>query len=243
MVTAHDKFNFGPHAPCGVHAPSATPDGDGNLIVLFNMNPGKPTERWNQIMTLPRKLTLLGEEDLRTEPAGDVESLRRGHVHIDGMTLPANQDVVLDTVQGNAVEIVAEIDPKNAPMVELDVLRSSNKEEVTRIMFFRNRGYRNRILQTQDSVLTIDSSCSSILPDVVTRAPETGSLLLDEDENLHLRVFIDKSVVEVFVNGKQCVALRVYPGCEDSVGVSLRSQGQDSELISLDAWQMENIYE
>ena len=55
-------------------------------------------------------------------------------------------------------------------------------------------------------------------------------------------MYVDKSVVEVFVNGKQCVAVRVYPGREDSVGVSLRAQGQDSELISLDAWQMENIY-
>ncbi|MDP6039034.1 MAG: GH32 C-terminal domain-containing protein, partial [Candidatus Latescibacteria bacterium] len=214
-----------------------------NIIVIFNMNPGKPTENWNQIMTLPRKLTLIGEEDLRVEPAGDVESLRRDHVHFDGMTLPANQDVVLDNVKGNAMEIVAEIDPKNAPMLEMDVLRSPNKEEVTRIMFFKDRGMRNRQLNISRSLITIDSSCSSISPDVMTRAPETASVLLEENETLQLRVFVDKSVVEVFVNGKQCVALRVYPGLEDSTGVSLRSQGRDSELISFDAWQMQNIYE
>jgi beta-fructofuranosidase len=56
-------------------------------------------------------------------------------------------------------------------------------------------------------------------------------------------VFVDKSVVEVFANGKQCVAMRVYPGREDSVGVSLRAQGDDAELKSLNAWQMENIYD
>jgi len=50
-------------------------------------------------------------------------------------------------------------------------------------------------------------------------------------------------VVEVFVNGRQCVALRVYPGRKDSLGVSLRAQGRDATLVSLDAWQMENIYE
>ena len=58
-----------------------------------------------------------------------------------------------------------------------------------------------------------------------------------------MRVFVDKSVVEVFANGKQCVAMRVYPGREDSVGVSLRAQGDDAELKSLNAWQMENIYD
>ncbi|MHC4074728.1 MAG: glycosyl hydrolase family 32 domain protein, partial [Planctomycetota bacterium] len=58
VVTAGGDFNFGPHAPAGVHAPSATPDGKGGVIVIFNMNPGKPTKGWNQIMTLPRRLTL-----------------------------------------------------------------------------------------------------------------------------------------------------------------------------------------
>ena len=127
-------------------------------------------------------------------------------------------------------------------MVEMNVLRSPNEEEVTRIMFFKERGMRNRQLNLRSSLVTIDSSRSSILPDVLTRAPETASLLVDPDEKLQLRVYVDKSVVEVFVNGKQCVAVRVYPGREDSVGVSLRAQGQDSELIFLDAWQMENIY-
>jgi len=31
-------------------------------------------------------------------------------------------------------------------------------------------------------------------------------------EPVHLRIFVDRSVVEVFVNGRQCVAVRVYPG-------------------------------
>ena len=157
-------------------------------------------------------MTLIGEEDIRIEPAGDVESLRRDHQHVGRMTLAANSEIVLDNIQGNAMEIVAEIDTKNAPMVEMDVLRSPNKEEVTRIMFFKDRGFRNRERNTQKSLITIDSSCSSILPDVRTRAPETGSVSIEPDETLKLRVFVDKSVVEVFVNGKQCVALRVYPG-------------------------------
>jgi beta-fructofuranosidase len=56
-------------------------------------------------------------------------------------------------------------------------------------------------------------------------------------------VFIDKSVVEVFVNGKQCLSVRVYPGRKDSLGVSLRSQGSGAILKSLDVWQMKGIYE
>ena len=245
VVAAGGDFNFGPFVPAGVHAPSATPDGKDGVIVIFNMNPGKPTKGWNQIMTLPRRLTLVAKDELGIEPAGDIESLRNGHQHVDAMTLPANQEVVLEDVRGNAMEIIAEIDPKKAPMVEMNVLRSANSEEVTRIMFFKNRAYdRSGWPDTRDrDLITIDSSRSSLLPDVLSRAPETAQVFLEDDEPLKLRVFIDRSVVEVFVNGKQCVSLRVYPGREDSVGVSLRSQGQDAALKSLDAWQMKNIYE
>jgi beta-fructofuranosidase len=62
------------------------------------------------------------------------------------------------------------------------------------------------------------------------------------NEPLKLRVFIDKSVVEVFVNGRQYLAMRVYPGRDDSMGVSLRAEGQDAKLNRLDAWQMKPIW-
>ena len=44
-------------------------------------------------------------------------------------------------------------------------------------------------------------------------------------------------------NNRQCLAVRVHPSRPDSLGVSLRSLGQDAELKSLDAWQMASVYE
>jgi beta-fructofuranosidase len=257
VVTDGGDFNFGASSPSGVHAPSAYPDGDDGVIIIFNMNPGEPTPRgdliWNQIMTLPRRLTLLPDDplnNLRVEPAGDVESLRRDLVHVEPRTLPANQEIVLDGVQGNAIEIEAEINAKNANVIELNVLRSPDKEEYTRILFYKGRGNRHREwgrldprAKMVDSVLTIDASMASTLPGIRTRPPESGSLYIPPDETLKLRVFVDKSVIEIFVNEKLCVSMRVYPGREDSTGVSIRAQGNDAELLSLDAWQMNNIYE
>ena len=243
VVTAAGDFNFGPADPCGVHAPSASPDGKGGVIVIFNMNPGKRTEGWNQIMTLPRRLTLQGEEDLRVEPAGDIASLRRAHERLEDLALPANEEIVLKQVSGSAMEIAAEIETEGSPVVEMNVLRSPGGEEYTRIMFYRNRGYgEDRRGFPRQSLISIDSSRSSLAADVTCRAPETAPVYLKRDEPLKLRVFIDRSVVEVFVNGNQCVALRVYPEREDSVGVSLRAQNRDAKLKSLDAWQMDNIY-
>ena len=153
-----------------------------------------------------------------------------------------------------------EIDPADAPLVELNVL-TPNREEYTRIAFFKHRGnrYRQRLSKTlatnassasmaslpqrYESLISIDTSYSSVLPEALSRAPENAPVFLADDEPLQLRVFIDRSVVEVFVNGRQCVALRVYPGRADSLGVSLRAQGSAAMLKRLDAWQMKSVWD
>ena len=261
VVTDGGLFNFGPSTPSGVHAPSAAPDGKGGVVVIFNMNQGIPTRGWNQIMTLPRLLTLDADGRLLMEPTGDIESLRGERQRREALTLPANEEIVLDGIAGNAMELALELDPGDAPLVELNVLRSPQREEYTRIAFYKHRGnrYRQRLSTTQamnassaamallpqryESMITVDTSYSSTMPEALSRAPETAPVFLEDDEPLQLRVFIDRSVVEVFVNGKQCVAVRVYPEREDSIGVSLRAQGRPAQLKWLDAWQMSNIWE
>lgn len=250
VATSGGRFTFGPWYPGGVHAPTATPDGDGGVIALFNINPAKPTPGWNQIMSLPRRLSLAANDELAIEPAGAIESLRRDHHRIEPRELPGNREVVLEGAGGTAIEIAAEIDPGEAQMVELNVLRAPGREEFTRIAFFRGRGYVDwdrsdgwtRHHESRDSVITVDTSYSSQLPDAESRAPETAPFFLPPGERLRLRVFVDRSVVEVFANGRQCLAVRVYPGRGDSTGVSLRAQGADAHLQAMDIWRLESIY-
>lgn len=252
VVTSHGKFNHGAVSPSGVHAPSATPDGKGGVIILFNMNPGMVTKGWNQIMTLPRRLTLIGPDELGIEPAGDLESLRYNHQHKGPTELPANKEVVFKDISGNAMELKIEIDTSNAPMIEMNVLRSPGKEEFTRFTFYRERGYSQGRSYTaatgqqqpvRKSTVVLETSYSSNLPAARSRPPEEAQIDVQPKETLRLRVFIDKSVVEIFVNGKQVLGTRVYPGRDDSIGISFRSQGGSTVLKSLDCWQMRNIYQ
>ena len=245
VVDNGGDFNFGAWGPCGLHAPSAYPDGAGGVVVIFNVNEGKPTDGWNRMMSLPRRLTLRPNgtfNPLHIEPAGDVESLRGEHLHVGPTDLPANQEVVLENVRGDAMELVAEIAPQTGQTIELNVLRSPGGEEVTRIQCFRDRGLR--IVRRQEpTVVSIDTSRSTTAGDVLVRPPETAQVEMAQNEPLTLRVFIDRSIVEVFVNGRQCVTARVYPDREDSLGVSLRAQGKAARLTSLNAWQMKSVYE
>jgi len=247
-VTDGGNFNHGPASRGGVHAPSAYPDGKGGVIAIFNMNTGKEIDEGNytELMTLPWRLTLDEDERLQISPAGEYLSLRGRHSSVPGMQLPANKEILLPEISGNAMEIDLTLDPKDASAIELKVLCSPGKEEYTRITFYHDGGYLNRDYSgpaIRTSAISIDNLNSSISDKVDFRIPETADVQIKDGEPVNLHIFIDRSIVEVFVNNRQCVALRTYPERDDSRGVSIISHGKDAALKSLDAWQMKNIYQ
>lgn len=256
IPTSHHEFNFGAAHPGGIHAPSSTIYNNNN-IVIFNMNNSKNTQGWNQIMSLPREIGIFGNDKinrdvLSVKPAGDIESLRFNQKSINNLEIPPNEEIVLDNIFGNALEIKTEINISQSKMFELKVLRSDNCEEFTKISIYRNRGFRDwekyegwdikKRLNASDTIVSLDTSRSSLDSDVLSRPPESAPLYIEKNENIKLRIFIDKSVVEIFVNDKQCLATRVYPSRKDSLGVSVLSQGEKSKVISMDAYSMKNIY-
>ena len=88
-----------------------------------------------------------------------------------------------------------------------------------------------------DKKLKVDPTKSS-----ATEGPknvEAGTFELKAGELLKLRVFVDKSFVEVFANdGRQAVLWRNYPSRADSVGVKFFSTGSPVSVAALEGWKM-----
>ena len=56
-----------------------------------------------------------------------------------------------------------------------------------------------------------------------------------------MRIFIDKSMIEVFANDRQAaVAWHEYP--PDDLYVSLFSNGGDTKVKTVSSWNMKSIY-
>jgi beta-fructofuranosidase len=155
--------------------------------------------------------------------------------------LPANEEIVLPSIAGNAMELNVEIDPGKAHSVQINVLRSPGVEEATAVTFYSYEGNPTNWWHSTPEEAVLDGTRSSTLQDAWPRPPERA-IVNRGGGLLKLRIFIDRSVVEVFVNGRQYLAMRVYPGRKDSLGVSLRAQTADATLKSLDAWQMKPIW-
>jgi beta-fructofuranosidase len=61
---------------------------------------------------------------------------------------------------------------------------------------------------------------------------------LGKDETLQLDIFLDRSVIEVFANGRQCITQVVYPELENSTGVKVFSGSDKVAVKKVQSWTM-----
>lgn len=208
-------------------APEALIDGQGRQIMwawLLDNPSGEKQRGWSGVYALPRSLWLGEDGTLRMRPVPELESLRRHGKSWDTVRVADGQSRTLEGVTGDACELSIEIDPGSARRCGVKVRASAGGEEETLLCYDVDR-----------QALVFDSTRSGRDGRrVVERAP----LALPPGGTLSLRVFVDRSVVEVFANDRQAITRRVYPGRADSVGVALVVEGGAAIFKRVTAWEM-----
>ena len=233
----HGRLNNGPLAVGSLHAPSATVDDNGRFLAIFNVKESREPQGWNDIMTLPTHLSLRDDNSLKIQPVDELTSLRGDHATSQDVELSSGEEVMLDSVRGNTIEIAITLQPGTAHEIGLNVLRSPDNQEATRISFFPKGHPR-----FGSAMLQIDGVNSSVREDLIPRPAEVAPLDVGDDDPIELRIFIDRSIVEVFANERQCLTLRAYPDRDDSIGVSLFARGGSAKFSDIEAWQMESVW-
>lgn len=226
------KFDFGDHH---FYAPQTMLDDQGRRIVFGWIQEARSVEAqkragWSGVMSLPREVSLRSDGTLHVAPVRELQQLRGAH---DRWTdLPIDQTpALLPNIRGDALEIIAEIDPGDAAEVGIKVRAAVDGSEETIIAYDR---INNRLL--------INRQRASLAHD--TQQHEQGGLLvLAVDEPLRLHVFIDRSVIEVFANGCVCLTSRVYPRHPESLGVGVFASSGTAQLRVLDMWSMRSIWD
>jgi beta-fructofuranosidase len=99
-----------------------------------------------------------------------------------------------------------------------------------------DRAEHTPIRYERDGTLSVDRAPSS--GDNRAFADAQSMSVPPHDEPLSLRVFLDRSVVEIYANGRHCLTSRVYPTRDEAVGVSAVAEGGRASIASLSAWEM-----
>ncbi|KAH8904767.1 Arabinanase/levansucrase/invertase [Coniochaeta sp. PMI_546] len=106
-----------------------------------------------------------------------------------------------------------------------NVRQSPDSAEVTTLIF-----------DIGNSRITIDRSRSSLL-NLGTSTPDSGPFRLLPGEDLRVRLFVDVSLVEIYVNDRFALTSRVYPSLETSVHTSYDLGSFDERHVQFQCWE------
>lgn len=228
-------------------------DGAGRRILFGRISEARygfvqRASGWSGIFSLPIVMSLTNEGELNLDPVPELESLRDNHRRVADLPLAAGAVVPLEGIRGDRLEIRAEFECGDAEEFGLAVRCSSNGEEQTLVRFTTNPHQLNPDSRQFNRsrwmipALILDVTRSSVSPDVCNREPHQCQVPLADGEKVELRVFVDRSVVEVFANHRHYLCKRIYPARDDSLGVRVYSLGGTATLRSLDAWDMQAVW-
>lgn len=193
-----------------------------------------PTSSWRGALTLPRELSLVETAEgirLRQDAIAELESLRDEHWSWSNETVNSDSPNLLDEIQGEKLEIVAEIQAPSPPTADRFGfhLRTSAGQETA-------VGY-----VTKARTLFVDRSQSG----AVDFNPSFNGIhtapLSAVDGTIRLHLFVDRSSIEVFANdGLVSFTEQIFPAA-DSLGVDLFVEGGHITLNSLEIYSLDPI--
>ncbi len=201
-----------------VFAPESLLTPDGRRVMwawLFAQSKLRVSPNWQEVISLPRELSLPEDGVLRIKPLKELEQLRHDLKTESNIRVEAGAPHRLKNISGDTMELMVKIKQGEA-----------------------NR-YGVKILCDQDNQKGLDvvvNPEAKTLQVGATVAP----LELKDGEEIQLRIFIDRSVIEVFANDRQAVVWQHVYQAED-LGVCLFSEGGAMEVSEVKRWQMKSI--
>ena len=224
LPESHGRMNWmcafkGGDEDADVFAPESlmTPDGRRVMWAWSRMKHRlKDVPIQNSIQCLPRELSLPADGVLRIKPLRELEKLRYGSRSERNVTIPANAVHPLKRITGDTLELRIVFEPGLARKFGVQVYCDSNGKNGFPITF--DPGMKTLALGE-------------------TKIP----FALRPAEDLELRVFLDKSIIEVFANDR-LAALSPHRYAPGNLGVSFLSEGGSVRMKEVKGWKLRSIY-
>jgi len=197
-------------------APESLLTKDGRRVMwawVFDRKRLSPTG----VQSLPRELELPADGVLRIKPLRELESLRYNEKSEKNITVKKDETYVLKQMSGDTLELKVEIKLPRAKEFGVDVFCDENGENGLRIA-----------VVAESKKLRIGT----------VNAP----FQLKQGEDMTLRVFIDKNLVEIFANNRQAMAF-AHKRTHALANTRLFSNGSDLQVKKVTAWKMKSIYQ
>jgi len=213
-------------------APSINLDGEGRITAIgiipeTRNSISQNRTGWTHIYSLPRVLRLLDDGNIGQIPHPNLCGLRTEEViSIEQKSIEANQVNNLGDLAGDELELNFKI-VVNAPTFTIRLRQSADGYEYTDLNF-----------DEVNNKIQVDRRNSSISSEVEKDVKE-GIYTFSREDTLALRIFIDHSAVEVFIDDIASISTRIYPTLESSLGYDITTADGTLTLLDFHAWTLD----
>lgn len=193
---------------------------------------------WDGIMTLPWHLKPTSDNRLRIEPVLELQSLRYDQSQAGDLLLEADEEITVDGLASDCMELKLTIEPHSAQRFGLKLCCSTNGEEETVITYDAKKQEFVVDFENASDDKDLLYRCGH---EVLTsgRLKQTAPYSLAGNQEVHFDIFVDKSVIEIFVNSEICIVQRVYPMRPDSQQVRFFCKDGWITVKNIVKWEMD----
>ncbi|GAB3062942.1 glycoside hydrolase family 32 protein [Salinicoccus sesuvii] len=208
------------------YAPKTTCDAFGRRFMIGWMGMKEtiyPTDgTWSHCLTLPRELSI-EEGILRQRPVAALSTLRMDELTAEGYF--DHRPKKMKDFYGDNYELTMDILENNATQIYIN-LRMSRREQTS------------LIYDAEAHTLTLDTTFSGQMPENVDGTTRTAKL---DGPLLKLRIFVDISSIEIFINdGEAVMTARIFPS-EKAEGVELSTELGNC-YVKLSKYKLKPLY-
>lgn len=216
-----------------LYAPQVRRFEDGRTLLFGWVREGRSDEAmeeagWAGVLSMPRELALDDRGHLISRPVEEYRQLRQTHFTLRDLELRAGRPVSLP-ISGRQVELELMM-ARGTAAVSLEVLAAPDGSEATRI-----------ICDLRQGVIRLDTTQSS-LSEEAAGSVQTVELPDPNRERVTLRVLVDASVIEVWVDDALSITGRAYPTLADSEDLYLAVDKDEAQVRILSVWKLDGIW-
>lgn len=210
-------------------APEALVDDNGRQVMwawIFDDKPDslKNYGGWTGTYGLPRSLWLDKDGNLGMQPVKELAALRMNEKKKENIVVKSDNEFNLDELGTELMELEVVIEPGKASRLGVTVCCSPDGSEQTKLLYDASK-----------NLLICDATRSSLR--FGRRNIESAPFELKKGEPLVLRIFVDRSIVEVYANNRQAIARSIYP-TQRGKGIRIYAAGGDIIVKSVKVWEM-----
>ena len=188
-------------------------------------------------MTLPWHFIPDANNRLEIRPVEELQELRYDERSVDSVRVTAGQEIVLKALSGNCMELKFAIDPGDTNTFGFKLLCSPDCEEETVITY--DGAKKGFVIDFSDTSLADDLVYPALEGEATSSMKQIVPFEPRSDGPLHFHVFVDRSVMEIFVNFQICMVQRVYPTREDSDQVRVFASDGSIVVSDIVKWEMD----